>query len=271
MKSVRLSDLSDQYDVFLIDQFGVLIDGAGAYDGAAQAMQFLIDAGKTVIVLTNSGKRAAHTRVRLASHGFHMANTQVVSSGEVARALLTTRFAGQSGPLAVWYEAENTDASPLEGLGVRYVSDITKADLVMIAGVSSEDASLDTYRDGFQHAIQRGVPCICTNPDHQRLTSKGVRFAAGQIAKLYQDMGGQVEWIGKPFGAMYAHAVNLAPAGAKIICLGDSIAHDIKGARDAGLQSALVLTGLTKEEDLTTLCPECDAWPDYLLPTFRLP
>ncbi|MEP3847844.1 MAG: TIGR01459 family HAD-type hydrolase [Paracoccaceae bacterium] len=270
MKSVRLSDLSDQFDVFLIDQFGVLIDGAGAYDGAAQAMQFLIDAGKTVIVLTNSGKRAVHTRARLEGHGFDMANVQVVSSGEVARALLTTRFAGQSGPLAVWYEAENTDASPLDGLGVRYVSDIREADLVMIAGVRSEDASLGTFRDGFQHAIQRGVPCICTNPDHERLTFKGVRFAAGQIAQLYQDMGGQVEWIGKPFGAMYEHAINLAAEGAKIVCLGDSIAHDIKGARDAGLQSALVLTGLTNEEDLTTLCPEYNAWPDYLLRAFRL-
>lgn len=173
----------------------------------------------------------------------------------MARALLTTRFAGQSSSLAVWYEAENTDASPLEGLGVRYVSDITNTDLVMIAGVSSEGASLSMYRDGFQHAIQRGVPCICTNPDHQRLTPKVIRFAAGQIAQLYQDMGGQVEWIGKPFGAMYAQAINLVHEGAKIICLGDSIAHDIKGARDAGLKSALVLTGLTNEEDLTTLCP----------------
>ena len=121
MKFAHLSDLADQFDVFLIDQFGVLIDGAGVYDGAVPALRFLLDAGKKVIVLTNSGKRAAHSRARLERHGFPMANAQVVSSGEVAWALLAERFAEQSKPLAVWYEAETTDASPLDGLNLSLI------------------------------------------------------------------------------------------------------------------------------------------------------
>ena len=173
MKYASLSDLKDQFDVFLIDQFGVLIDGIGAYDEAVSALRFLLEARKTVIILTNSGKRAAHTEARLEGHGFPLANVQVVSSGEVARALLAKRFEGQSKPLAVWFEAENTSASPLDGLWVRYVDEIRQADLVMIAGVQSETVSLEMYEAAFRHAIRRGLPCICTNPDQQRLTSKG--------------------------------------------------------------------------------------------------
>jgi HAD superfamily hydrolase (TIGR01459 family) len=273
MKYASLSDLKDQFDVFLIDQFGVLIDGAGAYDGAVSALRFLLDARKTVIILTNSGKRAAHTQARLEAHGFPLASVQVVSSGEVARALLAKRFEGQSKPLAVWFEAENTSASPLDGLWVRYVDEIRQADLVMIAGVQSETVSLEIYEAAFTHAIGRGLPCICTNPDQQRLTSKGVRFAAGQIATLYQDLGGQVEWIGKPYRAIYDYALSLAPKGAKIICLGDSVAHDIKGANAAGLSSALVLTGLAgslTEEDLAALFHKYEVSPDYLLPAFKI-
>ncbi|MCY4335964.1 MAG: TIGR01459 family HAD-type hydrolase [Litoreibacter sp.] len=272
MKPASLSDLADKYDVFLVDQFGVLIDGAGAYDGAIEAMHVLLEAGKTVIVLTNSGKRAAHTRTRLEGYGFSMPGAQVVSSGEVARTLLATRFSGHAAPCAVWYEAENTDASPLEGLQVRYVDDMQDADLVMIAGVRSEDATLGAFKARFRQAIERGVPCICTNPDQRRLTSKGVRFAAGRIAALYQEMGGKVEWVGKPYRAMYDHATDLVGPAAKVICLGDSFAHDIKGAAFAGLPSVLVKTGLARDvsdEDLMLLCEQHGASPDYLLASFR--
>ena len=272
MTPANLSTLVDRFDVFLLDQFGVLIGGNGAYPGAVEAVSYLLDVGKTVIVITNSGRRSGHTQERLERHGFPMANIRVVSSGEVARARLSAAIQ-QNGPMRVWYEAETRDASPLDGLAATYVDDVRLAQMMVIAGVRSEEVDLAAYRNTFEAAAGARIPCICTNPDMERLTANGRRIAPGRIAKTYEDMGGRVEWIGKPFRAIYDHALADVPEAARVICIGDSLAHDIAGAEAAGLQSALVQTGLAEgesDEALRQAAERLGAVPSYLIPALRL-
>lgn len=56
-----LSAVADAYDAFLVDQYGVLRDGRGPYPGAAETLVRLKQAGKRVIILSNSGKRSPRT------------------------------------------------------------------------------------------------------------------------------------------------------------------------------------------------------------------
>ena len=93
---------------------------------------------------------------------------------------------------------------------------------------------------------------------------------AGAIARLYEANGGNVVWIGKPFPMMYAHAARLAGdiAPASVLCVGDSVEHDIVGARRFGAAAALVRTGILARASEAELARECAAHgvvPDFVL------
>src|ERR1700704_1667098 len=79
-----LRDIADQFDLFLVDQYGVLHDGLAAYPGAIEGLAKLASSGRKVVVLTNSGKSAAANLARLATLGFVDSFFDLVSSGEVA-------------------------------------------------------------------------------------------------------------------------------------------------------------------------------------------
>src|SRR3546814_12878452 len=99
-----LGALAPRYDVFLLDQFGVLHDGTTAYPGAIDCLEALQAAGKRSIVLSNSGQRSAPNRERLARLGVPPGLYEdLVTSGEVARGFLAAAPAalrvGSAGPL----------------------------------------------------------------------------------------------------------------------------------------------------------------------------
>ncbi len=61
-----LADLASRYRGFIVDQWGVLHDGGAPYPDALEGLAELRAAGKRVVLLSNSGKRAAVNRQRLA-------------------------------------------------------------------------------------------------------------------------------------------------------------------------------------------------------------
>ena len=104
------------------------------------------------------------------------------------------------------------------------------------------------------------------------LTALGPRFGAGELADLYENLGGSVIRIGKPYPAIYEAALALAgnPDRERVVCVGDSIEHDIAGGVGAGVATALVLCGILADTgDLTGLFEEPGAHPDYVLNSFR--
>jgi len=58
MRYADLLEILADFDGFLIDQFGVLIDGSGPYPNAVAALEHLTLDGKKAVIITNSGKRA---------------------------------------------------------------------------------------------------------------------------------------------------------------------------------------------------------------------
>ena len=67
---ITLNELSALYDVFFIDQFGVLRGGEAAYAGAARALARLKAQGKTIVILSNSGRSGQYNAARLVRLGF---------------------------------------------------------------------------------------------------------------------------------------------------------------------------------------------------------
>jgi HAD superfamily hydrolase (TIGR01459 family) len=271
-----LRDLTQRFDAFLIDQFGVLRDGRGPYPQAAETLATLKETGVRVIILSNSGKRALRNGWRLAKLGFDQASWDwFLTSGEVAWQLLAAEVkAGQGGPVRrCLLISRDGDTSPLDGLDLQRTATGADADIVLIAASEGDVYDLSYYETLLAPAAKRGVPCLCTNPDKIMLTEKGTAFGAGRIAELYQELGGTVRWIGKPFADIYATALDFlgSPDPDRVCCIGDSIEHDIAGAARAGLRSMLVKTGIlagSSSEELRQLFEEHGATPDYTIDRF---
>ncbi len=274
-----LSAIIDQYDIFLLDQWGVIHNGVTLHDGAAEAILRLNDAGKTIIILSNSGKRAGDSYQRLA--GFGIGRDQyldIVTSGELVYRNLKERtdpFYQSLGPKCLIF-AWDDDRNVIKDTGVEEVGDIDDADFVLCVGTDQQD--IEAYKPSLEVAQSRGLPMVCGNPDRVSVQPDGsLKLCPGAVAELYEAMGGTVRWHGKPAREVYQTCLAMVDQPGAAIGVGDSLIHDIKGASDSGLASLLISGGIHYQElDLplsanavSSLGDRYGAQPTYACPEFR--
>jgi HAD superfamily hydrolase (TIGR01459 family) len=274
MKRIEgLHEIADQFDLFLVDQYGVLHDGIAAYPGAIDGLLKLTSHRRKIVVLTNSGKSSAANRARLDALGFADCGfNAVVSSGDVA---LQYVKGGALGPRF----AKGADICVIGRHGDRYAfssDDFTlvarpqDAAFLVFAGSDAPRTSFDSYRSMLTAAAQADVPGICINPDLTMIRDGELVAAPGTIARLYQSLGGTVEHIGKPHRAIFEHAIACAATGpgARAVMIGDSPEHDVAGAGAIGLATLLVRTGIHRhlsDQQLLRFCEGCNGVPDFLM------
>lgn len=292
MKHINgLSEIADQFDLYLVDQYGVLHDGAAAYPGAIEGLSRIAASARKVVVLTNSGKGAAANRARLAALGFAGAAYDVLSSGEVALQAVKAGAFGRgsaiggftSGDFASGGLAIGSDICVIGRAGDAYAfcsDDFTlvprpeDAAYLVIAGSDAPRTSLDAYRSALGTAAQIGVPAICVNPDITMLRDGALVAAPGAIARIYQELGGRVDFVGKPHRLIFqsAHALCDRVPMSRVVMIGDSPEHDIAGARAMGFATLLVRTGIhadLSEQELLRRCASHGGAPDFLIESFR--
>jgi len=261
------------FPVIFVDQYGVLHDGRTPYPGAIDALRALKGSGARIVVLSNSGRSGEHNAARMERLGFPRdLYDHFVTSGDVAKSMLL----GGALPVALGARTRcltfsSSGAHDLaDELGFTSVEDAAEADLLLIGGSQADRISLEDYATRIAPAAARGVVCLCTNPDKWMLTPGGVRPGAGAIAALYKRLGGKVIWIGKPHPEIYRHALKLTGSSdpGEALCVGDSVEHDIVGARNFGATAALVRTGIlarSSEADLARECAAHGVVPDIVL------
>lgn len=246
-------DLADRYQGFVLDQWGVLHDGAAPYPQALATLAELHRRGKRIVLLSNSGRRAEFSRRHLDRMGFDLAMLDaVVTSGETAwTLLLERRIAGLDRPAErCFLITRSGDREVIEGTGIEIVDDVATADFLFLAGVDSPELGLEDYRPMLESAVARGLVAVCSNPDLAAPSPGGPILAPGGLAMAYAAMGGDVVYVGKPHAPIYElvrEALEGLEAG-QIVAVGDSLAHDVKGANDAGLAAAFVSGGLHEAE-----------------------
>ncbi len=247
-----LGDIAQNYDAMLIDQFGVIHDGQKLYPGAAEVLDRLSMLGIPVIVMTNSGKRAAPNVERVVQMGIARQHfVDCVSSGEVAFQSLHVSKA-----YLVGKDGEDYDFAP-----ITFVSEPQDAEVMLILGSNAPKTSLEDYRKQF---FDISLPAVCCNPDKLMLTLNGLQPAPGAIAQVYAEMGRVVTWIGKPHRMIYDFALARLGNPSRVLCIGDSAEHDVAGGRGAGLSTLLVQQGVSADVAETELHP----LPDYVMSTF---
>src|SRR5580692_11023009 len=271
--SSRFIALASSFKAVFFDQYGVLHDGRSPYPGARDALAALKSRGVKIVVLSNSGRTGAANAERMTALGFDSGVYDfLVTSGDVARTLLKRgRFPALLAPGARCFViSTGGDDEFASALGVASTAHSAEADLVVIAGSQADKVSLDDYRAMLAPAARRRTPCMCVNPDKLMLTAAGNAPGAGRIAEIYEELGGAVTWVGKPFPEIYRAAAELSQVQnpRDVLCVGDSVEHDIAGANRFGAFAALVRTGVLADLSDNELASEIglhEALPDYVI------
>ena len=271
-----LEELSHNYETFLLDQYGVLHNGQSVFDGVIEALQNLQAAQKTLILLSNSAKRAEKNYQRMEQLGLKREFFQgVVTSGEVGHYLFTRGLSelGLEDGSKCWVMARDDDRSPLLGSTLKEVATPEDADVFILSGSRGEVESWEKATKKLEIPLSKELPCVCLNPDKWMLTPQGLAYGAGRIAEHYESAGGKVLWIGKPYEEMYRFTEReYSLEKIRTVAIGDSIEHDIRGAKKFGIAGAWVRDGILRDaadKEIFAEIQKHEAQPDFQMNQFR--
>ncbi|HVV84715.1 MAG TPA: HAD-IA family hydrolase [Kofleriaceae bacterium] len=279
--AARLRDLIDRYDALLFDAFGVLVDQAGARDGARDAIAAVRAAGRPLAIVTNDTSRLPATAAaRFTRLGLPIGADEVIGPGLLlpghvrAHALAGARTIVLGTGDSHAYAA----AAGLEVVDPRALGD----------GALDVDAVLVCDDDGFDflpamnatltacvRALDRGRALALVAPNPDLVYPRGgdaLGFTAGAmvlmleaaLARRYRPAP-RFTTLGKPEPGLFELARARLPAGARLVMIGDQLETDIAGARAAGVDGALV-TGVSIWRD--GAAPP-DRAPQWLLADLR--
>ena len=252
-----LAEVSAPYKVLFCDLWGCVHDGVRPYPQAVAALQAFRAAGGIVVLLTNAPRHRAAVARHLERMGLARDSWDViVSSGDSARAAMFRGVVGRK----VWFMGEAHDQSFFDPIKV--VKDpvsieqvpLEQAEGIVCTGPFDPFAPVEDLRPQLLYAKQKGLKLLCANPDIVVDRAGKREWCAGAVARLYEEMGGESLYFGKPHPAIYDLArARLAEMDAlvverEILALGDGIATDIAGAMGEDIDSLFLTAGLAAEE-----------------------
>ena len=274
-----LAALDGRHDALLLDQWGVLHDGHQPYPGVHETLARLAAAGTRLLLLSNTARREADNLRMLAGMGFDTACFEgVMTAGDDARDALRSDAAGRALGRRCLPLSRPNERFLAEGVGFELVDTVAEADWLFLLSMEPPQQSLAAWRALLDDAAARRLPMVCANPDFERVTLDGTRFEApGRVAQHYASLGGPVHWHGKPHGRIYRRSLaRLGLPAARVLAVGDSLAHDVAGAATAGVACAWVSSGVHAAEAgqpleqaaCERLFEETGVTPAWVLPRF---
>jgi 4-nitrophenyl phosphatase len=230
----------------LIDVDGVLYRGKSVLPGVPPLLNFFEQQGIRYACITNNGSLTPQQyEQKLAGLGIMIGASHILTS-----ALVTSRYLRDNYPRGTPIYAIGMHGLHDALFGDGYFVEQAQQPQVVVLGPDFE-VTYEKLKLGAL-AIRAGAQFVLTNPDYTLPTEAGLIPDAGALAAGLQsatDVAPLV--IGKPEPPMFRVALDLlggAPDTALVI--GDRLETDIAGARNAGLSSALVLTGVSRRDDL---------------------
>lgn len=232
--------LDPKYRLVLCDVWGVVHNGVALYPGAAERLRMWRDERRCVALITNAPRTEAAVQQQLRYLGLaDGAYDFVATSGEAGiEALLSP-----GGPVGFIGTAE--DRAVLEGRGVR-IAEGDRFHELACTGLREDEPDPQSYRAELERLLDRDVLMHCLNPDRIVVRDGVPEACAGAIADIYQMLGGRVTWYGKPFPAIYKHALKRAgnPPKGEVLAVGDGLQTDVLGAARMGIDTVFVAGGI---------------------------
>lgn len=278
-----LESISEPFDGILLDAYGVFWggNGVGVLPGCKETMERLIAKRKVVGILSNSTQLAENEIEKLKKHGliqgkhFHF----FITSGTVGKEIFLADDLPFPTPNKKFYLFGNphpkfsSHQTIFEETLFRETADLTQADFIYISipHIDGED-QVDPlqFKDQVEAFKNIKLPMVCLNPDQYAHEGNPPKLVVrqGSIALMHEEQGGQVFYIGKPSDKMYSAAMqSFLKVGIsqpkRILMVGDTPETDIRGARNFGMPSTLVIkTGIMADRSLST-----NDLPDFFIET----
>lgn len=243
---------------YVLDLDGTVYLGDAILPGAQETIAELRQRGARIAFLTNKPlDRPAAYAAQLTSLGVPAGADDVISSIDALLRYLRTHPPGR----AILPVTEPLLEEVLLDAGYRVTNVPEEADLVVV----SWDRTFDYAKlERAFRAVRQGARIVATNPDAYCPTPDGgLPDCAAMLAAIEASTGSRAEAIvGKPSAHMAATLLERLDLPAKsVLMVGDRLETDVRMARQAGMTSALVLTGATSRSDLSTSLDR----PDFVL------
>lgn len=247
----RAGPLLSRYDALICDVWGVVHDGHRAYQPAGEAFARFREKGGTVLLLSNAPMPSTWVERVLAEKGVSRDSWDaIVSSGDISLAHIA-----EKGYARVLHIGTERDLPLFETMSAQRAP-FEHAEAIVCTGLEDDrNETAETYRPLLEKALARRMPLICANPDLIVDVGGILLPCAGVIAELYENMGGQVYWAGKPHAPAYELALasirrlrGKAVSKERILAIGDAVRTDLAGAHAAGIASLFIAQGIHRDE-----------------------
>ncbi|MGI4752696.1 MAG: TIGR01459 family HAD-type hydrolase [Janthinobacterium lividum] len=253
LKLKNIFDVMDDYDVFLFDLWGVVVEGGHTYPNVVQNINKIIEQ-KKVYFVTNAPRNIFSLHQTLKSWGLNAKPEMIISSGEVAVQMILEskeRF-GIEKPII--YHLGHLENDIINGIQCPITDDIQKANILLMTIYRDESKNLDLneFDELFKIVVERKIVNICANPD-LGINQHGIyRYCSGYYAQKIIQLGGKVIYSGKPYEEIYSKVLQECPNIPKnsMLMIGDTFYTDILAANWLGIDSGLVLTGNSRDYHL---------------------
>ncbi len=284
----NFADISGEYELALVDLWGCVHDGYTIFRAAEAALIAYRQAGGRVVLVTNAPRPAAGVRERLDQMGLsHDAYDAIATSGDAAQDAMFRGAVGRR----VWHLGppdkdegffnDVPDWAASEDPIIRVPFDEAEG-IICTGPIDEMTETPEDYRGRLLSAKVRGLKLLCANPDLVVDYGDKRIYCAGAIAQIYDQMGGESLYFGKPHPPIYdlarrrAVEAGLRFSDDRIIAIGDGIHTDVRGGQAEGLDTLFITGGLAAEEfgddvenpDAQMLAP----WLDQMgqAPTFTI-
>ena len=250
----RAGDLLARYDVLFCDVWGVVHNGLVAFVDACAALEKFRTRGGTVILVSNAPVPKARVMNMLDSrHVPRAAWDDIVSSGDIALEHVKER--GFKSLYCIG--PQDRDQALFKALIARPVQ-LQDAEAIICTGLNDDRVETpEDYRTVLSEALKLKLPFVCANPDLVVDVGGTLIYCAGAIADIYQHMGGDVYWAGKPHLSAYETAHHKAEAlrnrnvpRDKCLVIGDAVRTDLKGAENFACDALFVASGIHRHETM---------------------
>lgn len=239
----QLDSLDKKYRAILCDIWGVVHDGDRILPGVERRLVRWREEGRYVVLVTNAPRPAETVEAYLRRLGLtRQAYDSITSSGEAGIAALTqpVRPVGFLGTL--------DDKMDLVEQGVSIIeSDFSE---IACTGLDERYDAPSEYLPFLKELAGRNVLMHCLNPDRVVIHCGRREACAGALADIFEGLGGQVKWYGKPHRPIYDHARSLAgnPPKDAMLAIGDGLPTDMLGAAGYGIDAIYVSHGIHSGE-----------------------
>ena len=237
-----LSSIVDNYNLFYIDLWGVVHNGVNLYQGAIDTLKEISKKKKDYVLPTNAPRPNSTKKNFLKKMGMDKEiSDNVFTSGEAALNYLNKNYFDEK----FYHVGPPRDFDLFKSFEKMKLNNIENSEYIICTGLFDEhDNDLNYYKKLFEKSLKKKM--ICTNPDLIVDRGDTRELCAGSVAMVFEKMGGEVIYFGKPYPEVYNQSIN--NKNKKILSIGDNLNTDIKGANLLNYDSLIISNGIHKNE-----------------------